>query len=65
MKLYKSTRNYEKKEVLCSYCKKPVILIPSASERARKFGGVAEDYIRLFPNHTSCVLEARRKIHGC
>ena len=40
----------------CSICNKPIILIPSAAERARKFGGKPSDYTRLFITHTECHL---------
>lgn len=46
-----------KSQVICPHCKRPVVLVPSASERARKFGGSASDYIRLFPMHVNCQLE--------
>lgn len=44
---------------ICSYCQKPVILSPSASERAAKNGGRPADYIALFPNHSTCSVRAR------
>ena len=40
----------------CAICQKPIILVPSAAERARKFGGKASDYTRLFTTHTDCQL---------
>jgi hypothetical protein len=40
----------------CSICNKPIVLIPSAAERARKFGGKASDYTRRFTTHTDCFL---------
>ena len=43
----------------CTYCGKPIILIPSAEERARKYGGNASDYTKLFTAHGSCVVNAR------
>lgn len=46
--------------MVCKYCGKPVILVPSASERARKFGGRPSDYTKLFEDHADCILEARR-----
>lgn len=44
----------------CSICKKPVVLIPTAAERARKFGGKPSDYTRLFTYHADCYLEKRK-----
>jgi hypothetical protein len=44
---------------ICKYCNKPVILTPSANERARRYGGVPADYTALFPNHSECEVAAR------
>jgi hypothetical protein len=35
----------------CSLCHKEIVLIPSASQRAREFGGRPVDYTRLFEVH--------------
>jgi len=35
------------------------MLVPSATERAKKFGGEPEDYIKLFTYHASCTLKLR------
>jgi hypothetical protein len=43
----------------CTLCNKPIILIPSASERALKLGGKASDYTALFTEHAACVVEKR------
>jgi hypothetical protein len=45
----------------CTYCKKPVVLSPSAAERAAKdvTGKSAAYYTRLFPNHAACSIAAR------
>jgi hypothetical protein len=43
----------------CSYCNKPVVLRPSAAERAAKYGGKPSDYTALFPNHAECSIAAR------
>lgn len=43
----------------CSICGKPVVLIPSAAERAKKNGGKPEDYIKLFPHHAECYVKQR------
>lgn len=45
----------------CSICKKPVILVPSAEERAKKYGETPAYYRSLFPNHTACVLSERKE----
>lgn len=44
----------------CSQCHKEIILVPSAKERSRKFGGNPNDYTRLFTIHTNCLLKLRR-----
>lgn len=43
----------------CMICGEPIVLIPSAAERARKFGGTAADYTKLFTTHTHCALKKR------
>ena len=43
----------------CTICNKPVVLRPSANERAKKFGGTAQDYINLFPTHSDCFIAKR------
>ncbi len=44
---------------ICKYCNKPVILSPSASERAKKSDKPASYYTALFPNHSACEVAAR------
>lgn len=46
----------------CKYCGKPVVLVPSARERADKdvTGKSAKYYESLFAYHTECQLELRR-----
>lgn len=45
----------------CIYCKQPIELVPSAAERAKKFGGVPNDYTAVFTYHAACTLELRAK----
>jgi hypothetical protein len=45
--------------VKCSECGKAIHLVPSAQERARRFGGVPSDYSYLFGTHTACLLQKR------
>lgn len=45
----------------CSLCHKEIVLIPSASQRARKFGGRPVDYTRLFKVHPECALDKRKR----
>jgi len=45
----------------CKHCHKPIVLVPSAAERAKKYGGKPEDYIVLFEYHAHCTLELRAK----
>ena len=43
----------------CTHCNRPIVLVPSASERAAKYGGKASDYIKLFTIHSNCQLIKR------
>lgn len=45
----------------CSYCGKQIILVPSANERAQKYGGKPSDYTKLFKIHTQCQVDKRNK----
>lgn len=45
----------------CSICHKEIVLIPSAKERAEKYGGKPSDYTKLFTEHTECALNKRRE----
>ena len=45
----------------CNHCGKEIVLIPSANERAAKYGGTPEFYTRLFSMHNKCIMELRRK----
>ena len=47
--------------MLCTVCHRPVVLVPSAQERAKKYGKSAEYYTKLFPQHSSCTLEKRKR----
>lgn len=51
----------EEKAMNCKFCNKPVILSPSAEERARKCvtGHSAAYYRNLFRYHADCWLEIR------
>ncbi len=44
----------------CKICKKEIVLVPSAAERARRFGGKPADYTKLFTVHDNCLLWQRR-----
>lgn len=45
----------------CTICKKDIILIPSAKERAKKYGGKPSDYTKLFTEHTDCIIKKREQ----
>lgn len=52
--------SFEKDRLMnCQICGKPVVLVPSAKERAEKHGGHPDDYTRLFPSHVECALRKR------
>lgn len=43
----------------CTICGKPVVLVPTAKERAAKYGGRPADYTALFTTHSQCTLNQR------
>lgn len=45
----------------CTICHKPIVLVPSAAERAAKdtAGNPASYYTKLFTTHTDCELARR------
>lgn len=43
----------------CTICNKPIILNPSATERAKKYGGSPKDYTALFTTHSECAIAKR------
>lgn len=45
----------------CSICNKEIVLVPSAAERAQKFGGKPSDYTSLFTTHVECKLKEDKK----
>lgn len=45
----------------CTICGEPIVLIPSAAERAAKSGGKPSDYTKLFTSHSDCFLDKRAK----
>lgn len=45
----------------CTICGKRIILVPSAKERAAKFGGRPSDYTRLFTEHSACAIAKRER----
>jgi hypothetical protein len=40
----------------CTICGEEIVLVPSAKERAAKFGGAPSDYSNLFTTHAQCSL---------
>ena len=45
----------------CTICNKPIVLVPSAVERAEAYGGVPSDYTKLFTSHSDCLISKRNK----
>ena len=45
----------------CIYCKKKIVLVPSAAQRAKRFGGTPQQYVRLFTSHPECALKERER----
>ena len=46
---------------LCTICKKPIVLVPSAKERAKRYGNTPQYYTNLFTEHTHCKIEKYNK----
>ena len=47
--------------VNCTICKKPIVLVPSATERAKRYGGKPADYAALFQQHAACIVAKREE----
>jgi hypothetical protein len=45
--------------VKCSICGKPIVLSPSAKERAAKYGMTPDFYTKLFTTHSECFIKKR------
>lgn len=45
----------------CTICDRPVVLHPTAAQRAERYGGTPRDYTILFPRHADCVVKAREQ----
>jgi len=45
----------------CTICGKPIVLVPSATERAAKYGGKPSDYTKLFTTHSECSIAKRER----
>lgn len=45
----------------CTICTKEIVLVPSAAERAKKYGGSPSDYTKLFRTHAHCQLAKREQ----
>lgn len=43
----------------CTICNKEIVLVPSAIERAKKYGGKPSDYTALFTTHNECYVNKR------
>ena len=45
----------------CTICNRPIVLVPSATERAAKYGGTLTFYTHLFTTHSECLVRERSK----
>lgn len=43
----------------CTICGKKIVLVPSAAERAKKYGGEPSDYTNMFTTHADCAVNKR------
>jgi hypothetical protein len=60
VRMTKIRHHTPKEEVMkCKFCGKEVTLVPSAKERAKKFGGKPSDYTKIFTTHANCTLKYR------
>ena len=47
--------------MVCSICGEEIVLVPSATDRAKKYGGKPSDYTKLFTEHAQCALLKREE----
>lgn len=45
----------------CTICNEPIILVPSAKERAEKYGKTPKYYTDLFRQHDNCIVAKRNQ----
>ena len=45
----------------CRICQQDITLVPSAQERATKYGGRPSDYLALFTAHATCAIAERNQ----
>jgi hypothetical protein len=45
----------------CTICGKPIVLRPSANERARKYGQSSKYYLDIFTEHSECTVAKRER----
>lgn len=45
----------------CTICGKPVVLVPSAKERAKTYGETPAFYTNLFKSHAECQIRKRNE----
>jgi uncharacterized protein with PIN domain len=48
-------RKRKENNMNCLLCGKPITLVPSAAERAKKYGKTADHYDKLFTTHSECL----------
>ena len=46
----------------CTKCGQPIVLVPSALERSKKYGETPQHYINLFRTCTACIMQDRHTI---
>lgn len=44
----------------CTICNQEIELVPTARQRAERFGGTPADYTRRFTEHAACILAKRK-----
>lgn len=43
----------------CKHCGTPIVLTPTAKERAVRYGGSPSDYTNMFTEHSACLMVLR------
>jgi hypothetical protein len=47
--------------VNCAICHRPIALVPSAQQRAARYGGTSRFYESLFDTHADCLIKKRNQ----
>lgn len=45
----------------CTICGEEIVLVPSAAERAAKFGNTPQEWVARFTEHAACKIKLRNE----